>query len=200
MSSAPNPTAEKILDAALSLLEADPPVRTRMSDIAKAAGVSRQAVYLHFPSRAALLTAAARRLDVVKQTDRRLAPSRAAATGRARLEAFIAAWTGYIPAIAGVARALLAMEATDPDAAAAWADRMRAFHEGCAAATAALARDGDLAPGRDAQTAADLLFALLSFRTWEELTQRRGWSQAAYAAEMQRSAARLLLPPGRGSE
>ena len=200
MSSSPNPTAEKILDAALSLLEAPPPVRARMSDIARAAGVSRQAVYLHFPSRAALLIAAARRLDAVKETDRRLAPSRAAATGRARLEAFITAWTGYIPEIAGVARALLAMEATDPDAAAAWADRMRAFHEGCAAAVRKLDEDGDLAPGCAPEAAADLLFALLSFRTWEELTERRGWSQAAYAAEMQRSAARLLLPPGRSSE
>ena len=58
---APNPTPARILDAALALLREGGPVR--MSDIAKAAGVSRQAVYLHFPTRAQLLIAAARRLD-----------------------------------------------------------------------------------------------------------------------------------------
>ena len=69
MSSASAPTAEKILDAALALLEARPAGPVRMSDIARAAGISRQAVYLHHPTRGQLLVAAARRLDVVKDVD-----------------------------------------------------------------------------------------------------------------------------------
>jgi AcrR family transcriptional regulator len=42
-----------------------------MSDIAKAAGLSRQAVYLHFPNRAELLISATKHLD--EKVDRRAA-------------------------------------------------------------------------------------------------------------------------------
>ena len=196
MSSTSAPTAEKILDAALALLEARPAGPVRMSDIAKAAGISRQAVYLHHPTRGQLLVAAARRLDVVKDVDARLRASRTAQTGRARLAAYIAAWAAYIPEIHGVARALMAMQDSDPDAAAAWADRMDAFHQGCAAAVDMLAAEGALAEGRTAAEAADLLFALLSVRNWEILTRDRGWPQARYAEEMARAAEAMLLRPG----
>ena len=44
-----------------------------MSDVAKQAGISRQAVYLHFPSRAELLIATTRYIDQVKDIDGQLA-------------------------------------------------------------------------------------------------------------------------------
>ena len=40
-------TRTKILNACRALLEGDAGAATRMGDVAKAAGVSRQAVYLH---------------------------------------------------------------------------------------------------------------------------------------------------------
>ena len=46
----------------------------------------------------------------------RLIPSREATTGVARLDAFIEAWTAYLPIIYPSARALLAMRETDEDA------------------------------------------------------------------------------------
>ena len=63
MSSEMNPTRERILDSTLQLLESGGGSKVRMSDIARQAGVSRQAVYLHYPSRAELLVAATRHLD-----------------------------------------------------------------------------------------------------------------------------------------
>ncbi|MCA1335194.1 TetR/AcrR family transcriptional regulator [Pseudooceanicola marinus] len=193
--SSENPTRRKILNAAWTLLEQGGS-QIRMSDIARAAGISRQALYLHFPSRAELLVAVTRHLDEEKDIDARLAESRNATTGQARLAAFIAAWGNYIPEIRGVARALMAMADSDAEARAAWDDRMDAVRQGCAAAVTALARDGQLDPALDEGRATDLLWGLLSVPLWIQLRETCGWSQEAYLAEMQRLAGRALLAEG----
>ena len=78
MSSQNPETREKIMRATWKLLEKSGGAGVRMSDIAKAAGISRQAVYLHFPTRAELLTSTARYMDDVHNIDGSLAASRAA--------------------------------------------------------------------------------------------------------------------------
>lgn len=165
----------------------------RMADIAKKAGISRQAVYLHFPARADLLIAATRYIDEIKNINQRLAPSRAATTGRARLSAFVEAWGNYIPEIYGVSRAILAMAATDSEAKAAWTKRMQDMREGCEAAVNALDRDGDLSPDHSPLQATDILWTLLSVRTWEHYTQDCAWSQKRYVETTQQMAERLLV-------
>lgn len=193
MSSTQSETESRILDATLVLLESGGGEAVRMSDIAKAAGISRQAVYLHFPSRTALLIAATHHLDRRKGTEARLAPSRAAKTGRERLAAYVEAWATYIPEIYGMAKAFLARAEKDTAAAEAWDERMEDMREGCEAAVRALARDGDLADGFTEAEATDLLWTLLSVRNWELLTKTRGWPQERYLAAMQESARRLLV-------
>ena len=193
MSSSPNPTRTKILDATIDLLQAGEGGKVRMADIARAAGLSRQAVYLHFPSRADLLIAATRHVDARKDIDARLVESRAAPTGKARLKAFIAAWAGYIPEIYGVGKALMEMAPGDPEAAQAWSDRMAALRHGCAAAVAALARDGHLKKGLSEAHATDLLWTLLSVRNWEMLRHDCGWSQDDYLRHISRTVRRALV-------
>ncbi|MGI9389771.1 MAG: TetR/AcrR family transcriptional regulator, partial [Boseongicola sp.] len=68
-------TKLRILDTTWKLLESGE-TTVRMSDIAKAVGISRQALYLHYPSRADLLVATTRHIDSVKNVDARLARSR----------------------------------------------------------------------------------------------------------------------------
>lgn len=188
MSSKSDKTRARILDTTLQLLENGGGNGVRMSDIAKAAGISRQALYLHFPNRAELLVAATRHVDELNDIDGKLAPSRAARSGRDRLRLWVEVWGGYIPTIHGVAKALMAMEDSDADAKAAWEGRMQAVRKGCAAAVAQLSEDGDLAPRFDQTQATDLLWTLLSVRNWEMLTRDCGWSQDAYIAEMARTA------------
>jgi len=186
-------TRVRILDAAWKLLEAGQGSGVRMSDIAKAAGISRQAVYLHFPTRAELLIATTRHLDDVKYIDARLSASRNAASGPARLKAFIEAWGNYIPEIHGVAKALLAMKETDEAARLAWADRMAAVRYGCAAAVKALNKDGVLSPALSVKEATDMLWSLLSVQVWEQLTRDCGWSQRRYVNMMQELATKVLV-------
>ena len=186
-------TRDRILQATIDLLQAGGGNAVRMSDIAKAVGISRQALYLHFPNRADLLVAASRFVDAQNDVDGRLAPSRAAATGRERLDAWIAAFGGYVPVIHGVAKALLAMKDTDEAAMTAWTDRMQAMREGCAAAVDALARDGELNGEMTPEEATDWLWMLLAVRNWEQLCRECGWSQERYLAVLQQTAARTLI-------
>jgi AcrR family transcriptional regulator len=188
------PTRDRILDASLKLLTTGAQASVRMQDVAKAAGISRQALYLHFRTRTELLVETTLHLDRIKGRDARLEPVRAATTGSERLRLWVRAWASYIPEIHGLARALMSQADHDPEAAAAWSARMQDMHQGCRAAVDMLARDGTLRPGLDPGQASDLLWMLMSVRNWEALCQSRGWSQADYADHLERLAVETLTP------
>lgn len=186
-------TRTRILKGALKLLEASQGQGVRMSDIARAAGISRQALYLHFPTRAALLIATTQYLDQLNKVDERLIPSRTAGSGIERLDAFIEGWGSYIPEIYGIAKALLAMKDTDDAAAEAWDERMQAMRHGCQAAIDALEADGMLSEDHSPDEATDILWTLLSVRNWEQLTIERGWPQARYIKTIKSLARRIFV-------
>lgn len=192
MSSDPINTKSRILDVTWNLLE-NGDKTVRMSDIAKAAGISRQALYLHFPNRAELLVATTRHIDMVKNVDARLERSRSATSGMERLHAFIEGWGGYIPQIHGMSVALRAMRSTDKEAAAAWNDRMKAVRHGCEAAVQAISLDGSLTRDLTEEAATDLLWTLLSVENWERLVRDCGWTQSAYEKTIKQTAEAALL-------
>ncbi|MDX2438239.1 MAG: helix-turn-helix domain-containing protein [Acidobacteriota bacterium] len=180
MSSENIETRIRILDATVRMLEEHRGRGVRMADIAKTAGISRQAVYLHFASRAELLEATTRYRDELLDLDRRLAPSRAATSGVERLALYIDFWGHYIPEIYGVGKALLLAQDTDEAAASAWKDRMLALRDGCRAAIEALHSDGTLAPEWTREKATDALWTMLLLPNWEHLTIDCGWSTQQY--------------------
>jgi AcrR family transcriptional regulator len=193
MSSDPTDTRSRILEAARQLLEAGQGSGVKMSDIAKAAGISRQAVYLHFPTRAELLIEATRYIDEKNDVEARLEPSRAAKSGVERLDAFIDVWGNYIPEIHACATALIAMQDTDEAAKLAWADRLAAIRDGFEAAVVALENDGVLSAHYTTVQATDLLCALISVESWEHLIRRCGWSQGEFIDQMKHAARTLLV-------
>ena len=186
-------TRNRILKAAWTLLETAPEKGVRMADIAKEAGISRQAVYLHFPKRAELLKSVTRYIDEVKDVDKRLEKSRNAQNGEERLEAFVEAWGNYIPEIYGVIKAVWAMKETDAEAKEAWEDRWQAVREGCEAAINALKDDGKLRPDLSVKEATDLLWVQLSVGNWELLVRENNWRQEQYIDQMKKTAVRCLL-------
>lgn len=186
-------TRTRILEAALRLLEQPGRPEVRMRDIAESAGISRQAVYLHFASRAELLVATTRYVDQIRGLDERLRRSREAVSGIERLDAFVEFWGRYIPEIYGVAKALRVARQTDEAAATAWSDRMSAVREGCRAVIEALQRDKMLAPGWNCDEATDLFWTLLSVGNWEQLTVERGWSTDRYIDRMKKLAKRSFV-------
>lgn len=167
-----------------------------MRDVADAAGVSRQAVYDHFGSRADLMVATARYGDEVGGLEERLRGYRSAVRGVDRLEAFIEFWGNYIPEIHGIARALLAAREGDAAVAAAWDDRMRVVREACRDIVGRLQSDGMLAPGWSLDEAGEMLWSLLSIGNWENLTLERGWPVGRYVIRMQQLTRRAFVRDG----
>jgi AcrR family transcriptional regulator len=165
----------------------------RIEDIAKAAGVSRQAVYMHFGSRSGLLIATARYLDEKLGLNERTRPIREATNAVQALEATVEWWANYIPDIYGLAKALLTARDTDEAAAAAWEDRMDALYRGCQNRMQWLADDGLLSPKWSVEEAADFLWATISIANWELLTIECGWTNEQFIARAQHVLNKTLL-------
>jgi len=193
MSSSQIQTRTRILQSTWKLLEANPPKGVRMSDIAKDAGLSRQALYLHFPTRSELLVATTLHVDDVLKVEGRLQSSREAKNGIERLNAYVEAWGNYIPEIYGVGRALMAVQDTDDAARLAWSGRMLALREGCLAAVKQLKQDGDLLPELSTKQATDMFWGLLSVRMWEHYIHDCKWSQKRYIDVTQKMVKQVLL-------
>jgi AcrR family transcriptional regulator len=184
MSSGDPDTRKRILEKTWHLMEKKKGQTVRVEDIARAAGVSRQAVYLHFGSRTELLVATVRYVDEVSGVSNRLQDLYKAATGLEALEAYINFWGNYIPVIYGLAKALLIERETDAAAAAAWEDRMKALRLGCNNVIKCLVHDHQLAPVWNADQASDALWAMSSLAVWENLTIDCGWSASQYIDRM----------------
>ncbi len=186
-------TRSRVLQATWELMEEHEGHGVAMADIAKRAGLSRQAVYLHFPNRAELLIAATWYVDEALDLPAKLRPMQAATTGAERLDRLIAAWGGHLPGIHGVTTAMLRMKADDADAATAWADRMNDIREACSRTVAMLASEDRLRPGWSKRAATDVLAMLLSVENWQRLTREDGWSNTTYIKRMKQIAHDLLV-------
>ena len=185
-------TKTRILETTWKVLETRSD-KNRMSDIATAVGISRQALYLHYPTRAELLIATTKHIDKVKKVNQRLELSRAAGSGIERLHFFIKAWGGYIPEIHGMSVALRNMRENDKAAAEAWDERMQAVRHGCQAAVRAIEKDGKLKSDLSEQVATDILWTLLTVENWEKLVLDCAWSQSEYEVKMIELAEAVLL-------
>jgi AcrR family transcriptional regulator len=193
MSSGNPETRKRILEQTWRLMEKKRGQGVWIDDIARAAKVSRQAVYLHFGSRADLLIATVRYVDEVLGVAERLNKVNTASGGTEIMDALVDFWGNYIPEIYGLAKALLAAYDTDKDAAAAWDDRMAVLQEGCRQTVVCLQREGTLAPGWEPDQAADLMWAMLAVAVWENLTVWHGWSTEEYVRHMQEVMRRTFL-------
>jgi AcrR family transcriptional regulator len=178
-------TRTAILRATWSLIAKKQRLDVSQSEIAAAAKVSRQTVYLAFGDRAGLLTAMAQHKD--SETDhvaRLIALSRADTVSRADFLRYLDAWLDYLPIIYPVGILLDASSLTDASARAAWDDRMKhALLAGLKRILRHLSRSGELAREVDADSAAELVWSLIHPTSWRRLVVECGWS----AEEFRRS-------------
>ena len=192
MSSNDQNTRQRILKEALRLLEENRGKNVRMGDIAKAAGVSRQAIYLHFDSQTALMVATVQFGDELQGAATLVEPWRNA-TGVAKLDTWIDFWGNYIPKIFGVAKALMLARETDEAAAAAWDDRMNDVRKSCRKTIQELASNDLLDDKWTVKAASELLWTMLSIAAWEQLTVSCGWSTKQYIERMKTLARQTFL-------
>lgn len=177
-------TRKAILEATRRLIEHTGPEQWTMESVADEAGVTRMTVYRHFPSRIELLVATVRFVDAREGAPELFATVAESTSGREALEMWSRNWFDYIPRIAPVARALLAARDMDEAAAKAWEDRMSALREWPRAIADRLEDEGQLAPGLDAEDAADLIWAIASVQVWDALVNGRSWPPAKYRLQL----------------
>lgn len=183
MSSTKTETRARILAATHLLLEESSGKGVRMSDIANAARVSRQAVYLHFESRTDLMIATRKYVDDIKGLDQRLMVLQSATTGTGLLEAIVDVWGNYIPEIYGIDKAMMNSLDTDEAKAAIWDDCMNGLKKTCRKSIDILGHEKRLAPGWSRNEAVDMFVTTLSIHNWEQLTLECGWTTARYVAK-----------------
>ena len=169
----------RILREAWAMIEAGRIGDLTMAAVGKAAGVSRQTVYVQFGTRAGLLVQMVRERDATNPRQEQLA---AALEEPDPIEALIAVtrvlaawWQDINP----IAQALYGAALTDDAARAAWEDRMTHLNELAEQVVQRLDTAGVLAPGWDVAHASDWLANQLNPLGWVLLTDA-GWSQRTY--------------------
>jgi AcrR family transcriptional regulator len=188
-------TRHRILDAARALLEAEPGANISMGQVAKHAGVSRQALYIHFADRTSLFLEVSRLVDSSHRTPARQRRIDEAPTARDAFREAIALQAWLKPRLKGVATALEVLRRSDPAADAAWKEREHARLERCEHVVRRLHDDGELAPGWDVATAARCLWAVTSQRVWDDLVADQGWSTTRYRNHITTLLETALLRP-----
>lgn len=179
MSSRRDRTRLAILDAAWKRLSL-PGDAARLEDVAADAGVTRQSVYLHFGTRAALLVALVQHVDETLGLGALVQELTAVEDPVERLERGLRLTARFQPRVHGIAMALGVLAATDPDARAAFEDRMARRREGLLHTLRVLKRQGRLARGWTAARAADALWEAGAPSSFQHLVVERGWSEAEF--------------------
>jgi AcrR family transcriptional regulator len=189
----PDPaTRVRLLDAAWQEADDHGIERLTLAGVGARAGVSRQAVYLHFGNRATLLVEMAARHDRTSGFTRQLAATRE----QAPVEGFrsmLDAWFDYLPTILRIGVALEAAQLTGGDGADAYRDRMNDWWSGIRIAVQRLADAGELSRRWDTDTATDWVWASVHPTTFHHLVTERGWTPTDTSQRIIESLVRDLL-------
>lgn len=190
-----NSTRLKILSSTCKLMEKRRGINVKMSDIARDAGISRQALYLHFTSRTDLMVATVSYIDEIKGVTNRIAKLHEATCAIVKLEAFMLFWGNYIPEIYGLAKALLNTRDTDEATALAWESCMSHLRGMSQKVIESIYQEGLLVPYLSQQEASELFWTLVSIHNWEQLTQECSWSTEQYIERMTATLKHTFLSP-----
>jgi AcrR family transcriptional regulator len=180
-------TTTTMLDAAWRLMVETGQADASLTEIARAAGVSRQSLYLAFGNRAGLLAAMARRQEAASPHARRMTEiAEGPVTCPEVLLAFVEAWLAHLPGLYPVGVLLAAAAVTDDQAAQALSDGLAGgVQRKYAAILRQLAAESLLAPGWEPLQAAEFCWSLTHVDAWKHLVVERGWSEAAFLRNRQ---------------
>lgn len=187
-------TRSRILERAWALARERGINNVTIAEIARAAGVSRQLVYIHFTNRTGLLVAMARYHDVESGFRRKMTRSLRLPVGHT-LPSLLEHWFDYIPEVLPVARALEAAWITGEDGAEAWDDRMVDLRNAFAFAINRLHKAGRLAEGWTVGMAIDWVWAQSNIEIWHYLVIERGWAPEQAKARMVQAILDEVLRP-----
>jgi AcrR family transcriptional regulator len=174
-------------------------VATTMREVASVAGVGERTLYDAFPTKAALFThtlgvATVGDENPVRVFDRpEMAATRDQTDPRAAIADLITYTAELFERAAGLIMVSVEAAGSDPDMRAAADAGAAATHRVLLALTTVLHQRGALRSGLDAETAADILYALASPHVHQLLRRHRGWTAEHYATWIRATAIRELV-------
>jgi AcrR family transcriptional regulator len=187
-------TRERILEAARRLLVERGYHGVGIDQIAREAGVSRQAVYMHhFASKTELLLALVEYVDLVEDVAGYFRP---VAEARSAVEAAELAVRGFAlaaPKVHDIARVLDSARVTDPAAEAAWQDRARLRRQQVGVVLAWLQRERGLKPGWTLASATDFVCSVLSMQSYQFLVRECHWTTDQFVERINRALSDVLI-------
>ncbi len=166
-----------LLTAARTLVEQEGVSAVTMASVAEHAGVTRGAVYLHFSTRAELITALYEYVNESAELSASLKSVWLAPDAAAALDEWAHHLARFHTELIPVGRAFQRVRGTDPDAAHYWDLVMRQWRKSCRRLAEWLVAEARLAAPWTVETAADMLWALMSFDVLEALVVDRRWSR-----------------------
>lgn len=188
-------TRRAILTACWKLLDEES--SPSLEAIAQRAGVSRQAVYLHFKNRTELLLAAIEHIKTELGVPALLDKLRDAPDVDAAVEAMLVFHLEFTPRIARASKLLELERARDPELEGAWQERAESRLLILRSLVDRIAADGRLAVAWTRDDAADFLWALFSPSVTDDLLTRRRWSRKRLHERLHQTISSTLLTPRR---
>jgi AcrR family transcriptional regulator len=173
-------TRAALLGAMRALLEESGFESLTMAAVADRAGVSRRAVYLHFPSRTELVTALFDYVAELEGLDESLQRVWEAPDALSAVDEWARHLARYHPRVLAVDRAVDRVRRVDADAALHHAVVARRQQATVRTLVAWLEREGRLRPPWTVATATDMLWALTSTEVVERLMVDRNWSRKRF--------------------
>jgi len=174
-------TRKHILEATWELVEQRGSA-FKITEVAKHASVSRQAVYLHFGDRSRLLVALVDHIDKSLGSVKLRENVFGAPSGVEALRRWVDTMSWYTAKIDRITEVLEASQYEDPDLAIAWRNRMNRRRDLLRYQIAErLDREGQLAVGWSAKTAAEIIYVVTMPGPWRELTRELGWTPTEYS-------------------
>jgi AcrR family transcriptional regulator len=177
-------TRAALLAAARAILEEQGFESLTMTAVADRAGVTRRAVYMHFPTRVALVGALFDYHARAEGLEASLRSVWEASDAAGALDEWARHLARYHPRLLAVDRAIERVRYTDADAAAHRRRVVQAKLANCRRLAGRLAEEGRLATPWTSESAADMLFALISSDLIEALLVDRRWSQRRLAEHL----------------
>ena len=177
-------TRAVLLEAAHAILKEQGFEALTMTAVANRAGVTRRALYMHFPTRTALIGELFDHVAQVEGLGASLEPVWSAPDAVSALDEWARHLARYHPRLLTVDRAVQRVWRDDPDAAAHRARVVKAKLANCRRLANWLAAEGRLAPGWTAASATDMLFALIASDVIEALIVDRRWSRTRLAEHL----------------
>jgi len=188
-------TRRRICEAALRLVSKRGGREVTLATVARAAGVSRQALYLHFANRTNLFVALVQYADERRGLSAAIQRIVEAPSALAALREMAALQAKMNPSIWPLARLIDSIRREDAAAERSWQDRLVHRFDGCRAMVARLEKEHALRLGLDPALAADLLWTFTSLRMWEDLVLLRGWTADQYEERVNNLLVDVLVRP-----